>query len=322
MSRTFRKCGDVYADMYESLQEAAETGVKFTKPIKLSKSSGFYGNTVLLSAISYNDTDIALLLILLAEQRDKAALKKHDSFSGSRSSPLILAAKTANNPVAMTLLSSRHVASFIHEVDYQDNTAMHYACLMRNMLLVKMLYEAGASFTVANRDGKTPEQYLTGDIRADGLNYPYGQHKTPHGPHLIEASDFGHSFYGTYSCRFSAYRWFIALIVMNLHLTKDVKLSGLKQSNGVWIFDGPSPCYVYRRKPESDSLHDTLQFHANNRMSIMDGEVYKTCCDLFYGHRESNQVRNEAMQFAQQSKMVAATVLIDDYFSGGTVAKK
>ncbi|MDF1760713.1 MAG: ankyrin repeat domain-containing protein [Coxiellaceae bacterium] len=314
-----------YVEHYVRLAEAEKTGhladlqdltkpsgIVFRKPV-LVKRGGFYGNTLLLTALSYNHTGIALLLISLAESSIPRVLSMPDAFVGALNTPLLLAAKTGNTPVAMTLLASEHVVEFIHATDHLGNTALHYACLMRNMHVVDALDNAGASFLIKNKNGITPGDYLSHEIQPHGLMYRYGQYSDGRHPYLVDVSDFGTGYYGTKDYLFSCYRWFIQMVVLNLHLVgKDTPLRDACASHCVYIFNGDHAGMVKRYTCPSDKLSDILQAHIAWRKPIMDARVFKQCCSLFEAYHHSKA--EEALKYAQHAKMQAPVDLNENYF--------
>lgn len=309
-----------YTKHFDELFTAADTG-KFETIMPLTRRGGFYKNTLLLTSLSFGDTGIALLLILQAETRAAKVFRMHDKFSGSASTPLILAAKTGNTPAALAMIASQHIKSFINEIDYLGNSAMHYACLMRNMDLVNALIEAGADFNQVNHFGFTPEQYLTRELKDNGLEYRYGTHNHGDCAHLCEVSDFGYDFkcdsgyVGTRDHHYTSFRWFIQLIILNLNLANSGQtLTDAREDRNIWVLDHSYDCHVKAEQQPSNQIKDILQARIKSRMPVMDARLYNDCCRLFTGHHHAKH--DEALAFCQSTIQIdESPTIIDDYFS-------
>ena len=122
-----------------------ETLLPFLHQFRTMKMSQ-HGNTPLLEAIAWNRLTAAELLIkrMLAEDQDSLFMK--DSFASSQSTPLLLASKTGATDIALLLLASyQKNITALNDIDYLGNTALHYACLMRNNVLIEALIAHGAN---------------------------------------------------------------------------------------------------------------------------------------------------------------------------------
>ncbi len=311
-----------YQEHYDALADAEEKG-EYEGKLPLTKRGGFYGNTLLLTSLSYGDVGIALMLVQQAEKLAPKVFGMHVTFEGSRSTPLILAAKTGNTPVALAMVASRLIKDFINEVDHFGNSAMHYACLMRNMMLVDALYETGADFNIRNKFGKTPEHYLMCELDDEGLTYRYGEYGEGANAFLRKESDFGFNFeygsgyLGTRDGNFTSYRWFIQLIVLNLHLVKGSDaLTGARADHAIWVLDRAYVGSARLEKQDDDLLKPMLERRAKTRMPLMDARVYKQCCRLFTEYHHN--MREQAQGFCQQSiGMDSPPVMHEEYFMSG-----
>lgn len=308
-----------YKKHYSTLVAAEKKG-KLTASLPLSKRGGFYGNTLLLSSLSYGHTGIALLLIMQTELHAPKVFRMHDQFSGSQSTPLILAAKTGNTAAACSMTASRHIKSFINDTDHFGNTAMHYACMSRNIELVHALHVHGADLDQKNKLGYSPEHYLLKEIDDDALRYRYGQYRKGHDAYLAEVSDFGYDFkhgdgyIGTKDPSFSGFRWFIQNLVLNLKLAKaDDTINLPRDDNSIWVLDRSYRDNIKLEKQPSNKLRDILQQRARSRMPIMDARLYNDCCRLFTEHHHAK--REQAHAFCKNSAgMETPPTIINDYF--------
>ncbi|MDO8953553.1 MAG: ankyrin repeat domain-containing protein [Gammaproteobacteria bacterium] len=124
----------------------------------------------MLEALAGNRCSAAVFLITLAVDYDRPSLWIKDRFPSSSSTPLILASKTANNEAAFLLVGLSTSTSELNQQDYSGNTALHYACLMRNNALIEDLLLKGADPSIKNHKGDTALHYY--ELKATALAEP------------------------------------------------------------------------------------------------------------------------------------------------------
>lgn len=287
----------------QSFREAQQKFQQLTElgPPVCPERDNQHGNSYLLFAIAYNYTEAALFLIDLGIENHPQSLLMPDLFTSSRSSPLILASKTANNPVAFKLIDyfeTHSLTDALNATDYNGNTALHYACLTRNHALIEKLLNAGARTDIVNGQPHSPYQtaydyYLLEATKAS-LFYPYGTcaAKTL----LFCACDFSPTYQGTNEPAYSFIRWFIHFIILNLGLCQGENET-FKPSYGpakaIW-FDAAHPYLAALPKSEKTckathiSLQKILLAHQISRTPVIDHRLYQQLLALFIKHHQSN----------------------------------
>ena len=106
------------------------------------------GITPLIYCIKRNQLNTAIQLI------DKGFVDEDREDVYTQLNPLHHASKIIDEEFLNILIDRFHHK--IDKQDYQGNTALHYACWNRNMKLIKILIEKGASVNVKNNEGYTP----------------------------------------------------------------------------------------------------------------------------------------------------------------------
>ena len=139
---------------------------------------------------------------------------RFDNNSSSQSTPLVLAAKTAANKVAMLLIG---MGADLDQSDYLGYTALHYACLMRNEALIEALIASGAKVSIVNEHKMTPLDYYLMEIDESDLEYKYRVNADDKFL-LKRVSDWNKTYVGTNNKHLSAFRWFISNIIVNLDI--------------------------------------------------------------------------------------------------------
>ncbi|MDF2529960.1 MAG: hypothetical protein K0Q57_840, partial [Gammaproteobacteria bacterium] len=199
------------------------------------QSDNKHGNSFLHEAIARNRTSAAIYLIALAAYRDKPSLFMKDGCPSSKSTPLILASKTGNNHSALLLVGLYKNSDRLNARDYIGNTALHYACLMRNNLLIEALILQGADANIRNHEGKSALEYYLLEASSKDLKYYYGECDGL--PYLMSnVCDWDQPYQGTNHSSFSNYRWFLIHIVINFGLAKEIAMPDLSETQGKWWF--------------------------------------------------------------------------------------
>ncbi|XP_072883473.1 ankyrin repeat domain-containing protein 22 isoform X2 [Hemitrygon akajei] len=67
---------------------------------------------------------------------------------------IIMESKKSRNEILIKLLLSAKVD--VNATDNNGNSALHYACQMKNKRIVSILVKANADVTIANKNGETP----------------------------------------------------------------------------------------------------------------------------------------------------------------------
>ena len=243
-----------------------------------------HGNSLLHEAIAWNRTFAAVYIITLAATHDPDALKIKDLFPSSNSTPLILASKTGNNETALLLLGLSKSAGMLNQQDYIGNTALHYACLMRNNVLIEALLLKGAQANIRNDAGESPlECYETSAIEKD-LAYYYGA--APGEPNLMHhVCDWDKEYQGTKKPCFSNYRWFLAHIITNLGLAEAVALN--LASGPLFMFAGQN-AYKLLQPLDKDSTSHIIKTHIEQRSPVIDMRLYLALAKTFVDYRIKN----------------------------------
>jgi len=198
-------------------------------------SNDLHKNNHLLEALSYNRKIAALKLIEL--DKKKKSLNVKDEFPSCKNTPLILAAKIDATEVLIKLIES---GANVNEKDYRGFTALHYACLLRNEIAIKHLLDAKADLQAIDAFGKFPYEYYCMTISEEDISYAYGEtnkinwdtEKTKLGKHsglifgetsrkLNTAWDWDNHYFSTRKKCLSAFRWYIAHIIVNNKLGRD-----------------------------------------------------------------------------------------------------
>ncbi|XP_074882110.1 ankyrin repeat domain-containing protein 22 isoform X3 [Buteo buteo] len=131
-----------------------------------------YSEPICQAAYNNDFNEVQLLL-----ERNSNYLNIQDSFGGD--TPLICACKQGNNRIVSYLLNRNadvnlrnkvsktkqnenlikmllRAGADVNATDFSGNTALHYACEMKNQAVIPLLLEAHADTSVKNQDGETP----------------------------------------------------------------------------------------------------------------------------------------------------------------------
>jgi len=266
-----------------------EDEASYRKAIKQIKSlralrDNQHGNSYLLQAIAWNRNKAAMYLCMVSMVLDIDALSVKDSFPTSNSTPLILCSKTGNNKIAMQLLGASNKADFINEPDYLGNTALHYACLTRNINLISALIASGADTHKRNNRNQNATDYYQMPLTEESVRYHYGTQ--PHAPHLMTyRGDWDANYRGTVNPDCSFLRWFIGSIVLNLYANQEKyrTITFDKEAEpAVYFFVNTDHFGPFRY---THNLIDALQYHQQARIPIMDNRIYQTATRLFLQQR-------------------------------------
>lgn len=115
------------------------------------------GNTPLHWSIANAAVGCAMVLIQHAQQYQIDFDVQDWSFSYM--TPLQLAISKGRRNSGWDYLVESLIANtkYLNKQNKRGNTALHLACVRRDLPYVKALREAGANFTIRNKDGKTPK---------------------------------------------------------------------------------------------------------------------------------------------------------------------
>ncbi len=174
-------------------------------------------NTYLLLALAWNQQKAASRLLML--DTEKAALNLADEWPTCLNTPLILAAKIHATNLVQQLIQ---LGAEVDHQDYRGYTALHYACLLRDEASIVCLLEAGASTHIKNAFGHLPADYYAMTIVPADLRYRYGSQDEM----LIHVADSNNRYFATEKKCLSAFRWYIAHIIVNMNLGHDVQWQG------------------------------------------------------------------------------------------------
>ncbi|XP_069652673.1 ankyrin repeat domain-containing protein 22 isoform X3 [Haliaeetus albicilla] len=131
-----------------------------------------YSEPICQAAYNNDFNEVQLLL-----ERNSNYLNIQDSFGGD--TPLICACKQGNNRIVSYLLNRNadvnlrnkvsktkqnenlikmllRAGADVNATDFSGNTALHYACEMKNQAVIPLLLEAHTDTSVKNQDGETP----------------------------------------------------------------------------------------------------------------------------------------------------------------------
>lgn len=170
-------------------------------------------NTYLLLALAWNYLNAAKILIALDVK--KISLNLTDLWPTCLNTPLILSAKIHATDIACQLIDA---GALLDCQDYRGFTALHYACLMRNEILIKKLLEKGAATYLRNAFSQLPADCYQMNITPDDLVYRYGVEND----WLVKVPDCNEHYFATKKKCLSAFRWFIPHIMVNMGIGKDV----------------------------------------------------------------------------------------------------
>lgn len=244
-----------------------------------------HGNSYLHYALVWNDVSAAIDLAMLTVLKDPFALSCCDRFCSSHSTSLVLAAKTGNSIVAIKILSAINVLDFVDIPDHLGNTALHYACLMRNVPLIEALLDADAAVDCKNGYGFTPLDYYQHETihfenGSHSLSYRYGTHER-NKAYMQPVEDWSSDYMGTADPLFSCYRWFLVNIVLNLQLLHQDEIW---QYPNCFLYDGD---HASRRiNVNRCSVISLLRYHLQERIPVMDIRLYNLLAQRFVEYRQ------------------------------------
>ncbi|MDF2691401.1 MAG: hypothetical protein K0S29_1256 [Gammaproteobacteria bacterium] len=249
----------------------------------LRNRSNKHGNSLIHDAIVWNRLSAALFLITLAAYKDVHALWIKDWFPSSRSSPLILASKTGQNKTALLLVQLSENPLELDQQDYIGNTALHYACLMRNNVLIEALLSAGASTNIRNDQGLSALECYEKEASFKDLDYHNGT--SPRSAYLMKPiCDWNDRYQGTQDPSFSNYRWFLGNIIINLGLEADLSFSELDQTDGN-IFVHLDCCKYTTEHAIGISPIEILKSDLYKRRPVIDLRVYHGMVNAYLSFR-------------------------------------
>lgn len=237
-----------------------------------------HGNSYLLYAIAWGQTKAALRII---EKSHGASVDLQDSYVASKSSALILACKTDAAEVAQRLIEC---GADVNLQDYRGYTALHYAYMMRNTTLVKLLLSHQADSSLEDVHNKEPSFY-EGEIYAEQLAYPYGYFKAERC--LQIAADWGDNYQGTMDVRYSALRWFLPHIIVNNNWGKDIKIRADENMSYFYMYIPGNAKKKAIQPYKTSSLYGWAKHHLYIREPVMDARLYQMMLDCLIKNRNN-----------------------------------
>ena len=252
-----------------------------------------HGNSFLHEALAWNRRYAADHLIALAGERDPASFSIHDNFASSYSTPLILASKTADNHSAFFMIGlCGEARDVLNHQDYMGNTALHYACLMRNDPLIEALLLRGCDANYRNDLGYSAYECYTMPVTEEGLAYRYGV-SAGH-PYLMKhVCDWDRSYQGTHHPSFSNYRWFLSHITLNLDLNFEPRDLD-KTKSQLFVFNYEKG--IAKRDYTGLTGREILQDHIKRRLPVMDLRIYQGMVAAFLDYRARSFSAERSMQ--------------------------
>lgn len=147
-------------------QQAMRNNVEYLKNNKVNPDDlllTFLGNTPLLWAVANSSVSFALALLDLPETFHVNVKSTIPSWGNT---PLILSVakgwshvnteKKDQNSQKELVLKLLQKGAEVNAVDAQGRSALHYACLHRNLEAIKTLVQAGAVWDIKDKKGQTP----------------------------------------------------------------------------------------------------------------------------------------------------------------------
>jgi hypothetical protein len=265
-----------------------------------------HGNTLLHLAIVYGKNQAAIWLIM------QGLIHGHynhlfltDLHQSSKSTPLILAAKTANNQVANLLIGTCKNVSQLDYSDYLGNTALHYACLTRNNDLIEALITSGADANIRNALGYLPIEYYHLDVGVSDLRYRYGVYSDENNL-MRHACDWDQRYIGTENPVFNCLRWFLPFIVKNLNLFHKERLITANEPCELFVF-GWQPGMGYSPKRatfQSNRIIDLINYHIEHKNEpVVDYRLYDQLVQNFVHHYRFNFNTNVVAMLGRNKNM-------------------
>lgn len=271
-----------------------------------------HGNTRLHRAIVQRQITIALAQCTAAKTPgQKKALFLADTFPSSKSTSLILAAKTGLNAVAIALISTAgDNTDWLNYKDYLGNTALHYAALMRNNALTMALLEKGADAKIQNKHGDTARLLYDNHLTSEDFAYRYGYHRCETQKHRMHPkSDFNEDYCGTRNPLLSYCRWFMPHIIVNTPTPNRCLTITLAFEKGTFH----AGCYKNIREEPSKgetNIADLALWHIQNNEPIMDIRIYNTMKEFMCNSRNDHFEENtSAALYSKEQALQVATAL-------------
>jgi len=148
----------------QALQALIATG-----EVELTKGESDYGNTPLLQAVYKGNTEAALALI---EADDSGESLKVTDNTGGKNTPLLLALKRGETQIQSAIfakllkLEPQLVNEIVNAADSRGATALHWAAIDRNEVLLEQLIEFGADVKAQTLFSST-----AGDLYREGIGF-------------------------------------------------------------------------------------------------------------------------------------------------------
>lgn len=211
-------------------------------------------NTFLLQALAWNRKTAALKLIKLDSSR--LSIDTKDEWPTCQNTPMILAAKINDLAIVEQLILA---GANVDEQDYRGYTALHYACLYRNVAMINRLLAAGADITITNAFGHQPKHYYKMEIKLEDLRYRYGYIDGA----LYPVSDMDNHYFSTNKKCLSAFRWYIPHLIANCELGKSITI------NSISLYDYAKLLLRLRQPINSEKYYAAmLQCFIDNRPTL------------------------------------------------------
>lgn len=228
---------------------------------RLSADIEQHQNTYLLCALAWSRLTAAHRLLKI--DRNNVALNLADCWPTSRSTPLLLAAKIGATSMMLELIER---GADVNATDYRGFTALHYACMLRDNEAIEALLSAGAVTDSQDIFGEFPIKYYQSKIEENDFFYLYGYGRHANGKFLLhEPWDKTSDYAATYCKALSAFRWFIAHILINKQMGQQT--------------------YLLADELNAKSIHDHAKELLVARKPVMEAQLYEAMMRCFCEQR-------------------------------------
>lgn len=140
----------------------------------LSQTDTCIHNSPLLTAIAMHDRNLAAFYIAEINENGKAevlaTLSQKDTGIECQNTPIVLALKKGMNEIALMLIKS---GADVNMLCRNDESALHWACMLRENEVVSALLEHEAFTDIRNSYGHTPFDYYQYQIRYIDVTNPF-----------------------------------------------------------------------------------------------------------------------------------------------------
>lgn len=142
----------------------------------ISQTDTCIGNTILLTAIARGDKKLATFIINYIVLSDnpiiQTILSQKDTGGECQNTPLVLALKKNMDDIAIMLINA---GVDVNVLCRNDESALHWACILRKDPIIISLLEHGSLTAISNRYGHTPYEYYGYELKLIDLNNPINE---------------------------------------------------------------------------------------------------------------------------------------------------